>query len=110
MNPWFPEQYAWIFGTAIGMGGGIFGMLLGTFGPAGKAKGLVFGYYWVLLLTSAAMLVACAVAWLTGQPYGVWYGLGLAGLIGTLVLGLNYKTVTNVYRRAEERKLAAQNL
>jgi hypothetical protein len=110
MNPWFPEHYSWIFGTTIGVGGGIFGMLLGTLGPQGKAKSLVFGIYWLLLITSAVLLVAGLIAWFAGQPYGVWYGLGLGGLIGTLVLGLNYKTMTNVYRRAEERKLTAQNL
>jgi hypothetical protein len=110
MTPWFPEHYAWVFGTAIGVCGGIFGALVGVLGPQGKAKGLVLGFYWTVLAVSLVMLVAGIGALLTGQPYGIWYGLGLAGLIGTLVLGLNYPTIRNVYLRAEERKLLARDL
>jgi len=110
MNPWFPENYGWIFGAGLGVCGGIFGAAIGLLGPAGRAKGIVFGMFWVFLILSIVMLAAGCIAWANGQPYGVWYGLGLAGLIGTLVFGLNYPALRNVYRRAEERKLTAQNL
>ncbi len=109
-TPWFSEMYAWIPGTCVGVLAGIFGALVGSLAPAGKAKFFVFGFYWLLLGASAIMLVAGIIALVIGQPYGVWYGLGLGGLIGTLVLGCNYFTMANVYRRAEQRKLDAQNL
>lgn len=109
-EPWFPPQYAWILGAGVGVMGGVLGTLMGVCGPAGKAKSLVFGLYWGSLLISVACLLTGIAALIAGQPYGVWYGLTLAGFIGSLVLGLNYFTLVNVYRQAEQRKMAAQNL
>lgn len=109
-EPWFPEQYAWIFGASIGVLGGLVGTLGGMMAPSGKAKMLVFGIYWFALIVSVTCLVAGLSALIAGQPYGVWYGLTLAGLIGSIVFGINYFTLVNVYREAEARKMAAQNL
>jgi len=108
--PWFPEQYAWIFGASIGVMGGVVGTLGGCLAPFGKAKMLVFGLYWVALIASIVSLIAGITALVSGQPYGVWYGLTLAGFIGSLVFGINYFVLVNAYRQAEARKMAAQNL
>ncbi len=108
--PWFPEQYAWVFGVAIGVFGGITGTLVGCLAPFGKAKKLVFAIYWFAVVASLISLIAGIIALISGQPYGIWYGLTLAGFIGSLVFGLNYFTVVNAYRQAEARKMAAQNL
>lgn len=110
IEPWFPPQYAWIFGAGVGVMGGVLGTMMGVCGPAGKAKPLVFALYWGSLLISVACLLTGIAALIAGQPYGVWYGLTLAGFIGSMVLGLNYFTLVNVYRQAEQRKMAAQNL
>jgi hypothetical protein len=45
-----------------------------------------------------------------GQPYGVWYGLGLAGLIGVIVIGANLPVMFMAYRGAERRRVEAQDL
>jgi hypothetical protein len=45
-----------------------------------------------------------------GQPYGVWYGLGLPGLIGPLVLGPLWFIMRVRYREAETQRLAAKDL
>lgn len=108
--PWFPEHYAWIFGASIGVLGGVVGTLGGCLAPFGKAKTLVFGVYWVALIASVACLIAGLSALISGQPYGIWYGMTLAGLIGSTVFGINYFTLNNAYRLAEVRKMAAQNL
>jgi multidrug transporter EmrE-like cation transporter len=71
---------------------------------------MVLGLYWLFLGASFIMLAAALIGWLQGQPYAVWYGLGLAGLIGTLVLGANYYTLRVAYRQAEQRRLEAENL
>lgn len=109
-EPWFPEHYAWVFGTGIGVLAGIIGTMVGILAPMGKAKAIVFAIYWFGLIASAVCLIAGISAVLAGQPYGVWYGLLLAGFIGSLVLGANYFTMVYAYRRAEARKMAAQNL
>jgi hypothetical protein len=108
--PWFPEQYAWVFGASIGVLGGIVGTLVGCLAPYGKAKSLVFAVYWFALISSVTCLIAGLAALIAGQPYGIWYGLTLTGFIGSTVFGFNYLTLKGAYRQAEARKMAAQNL
>ncbi len=110
-EPWFdPNRYAWIPGTALGVFGGLWGALAGINAPRGKAKALVLGGWFALLGISAVLLVAGIAAYASGQPYGVWYGLGLAGLIGALVIGLNTPMILRRYREADARRLEAHNL
>ena len=71
---------------------------------------LVFAIYWFALIASVTCLVAGIAAIIAGQPYGIWYGLLLAGVIGSCVFGFNYFTLIYAYRAAEQRKMAAQNL
>ena len=79
-------------------------------GAARRARGFVLGCTWALLLGSAILLGLGVVALASGQPYGVWYGLGLPGLLGLVVIGANTFTVYWAYRAAEARKLAARDL
>jgi hypothetical protein len=109
-DPWFNENLSWIPGTALGVLGGLWGGMAGTLAPRGRARGLVLGGMWVFLIGSAVLLALGLIALLSGQPYGVWYGLGLAGAIGVLAIGANMPTVYRLYRAAEERKLAARDL
>jgi hypothetical protein len=110
-EPWFdPRFFAWIPGTALGVLGGLWGALAGTQAPRGRARGLVLGYGVCLLAASVLMLALGAVAWAGGQPYGVWYGFGLAGVIGTIVIGANLPNVRRAYRAAEERGMEAHDL
>jgi len=109
-EPWFSLQVAWIFGASVGVLGGIVGTLVGILAPRGKAKTFVYCLYWFALLLSAASLLGGIIALVSGQPYHVWYGMGLAGLIGVLVFGINYFTLNMAYRQAELRKLSAQHL
>lgn len=111
MEPWFdPNRYAWVFGTALGILGAILGPLAGTLAPRGKAKPLVMGLFAVSLLACAAMLIAGIVAFVQQQPYGIWYGLGLPGALGLLILGGLMPVVQLRYREAEQRRLSAQDL
>lgn len=110
-EPWFnPNYFAWIPGTLLGVLGGTWGGLAGMMAPRGKAKGLVLGLGFGLLAASALLLVVAVVAWAQGQPYGVWYGLGLPGIIGPVVLGANLPNIVRVYRMAEGRKMEARDL
>ena len=49
-------------------------------------------------------------ALIDGQPYGVWYGLGLPGALGLIVLGGLMPGVRRQYRQAEQRRLTATDL
>lgn len=109
--PWFdPNLFAWIPGTLLGVVGGTLGALAGTLAPRGKARAAVLGFHAAAIAGSFALLVCGLVALLTGQPYGIWYGFGLPGLLGLIIFGSLYPVVRQRYREAEARKLGAADL
>jgi hypothetical protein len=110
-EPWFdPNRYAWVFGTALGIVGGVLGSLAGSLAPRGKAKPLIMGLFVACIVACGLMLAAGVLAYLDGQPYGVWYGLGLPGVLGLLILGGLMPVVQRRYREAEQRRLSARDL
>jgi hypothetical protein len=111
IEPWFdPIRYAWIPGTLIGLIGGTLGPFSGYCASKGKWKGLVMGLYYTVVGFCALLLVSGAVAWISGQPYGIWYGLGMAGVIGMLVFGSLVPVMHRVYRESELRQSQARDL
>ena len=89
MVPWFePTAWGWLPGAALGILGGVVGTLIGLLAPRGKARALVLGVTALAVLLSAAALAAGAVARLAGQPFGIWYGFALPGMLGLLVFSI----------------------
>jgi hypothetical protein len=110
-DPWFdPNLFAWIPGTLLGVAGGVWGGLAGWLAPRGRAKRLILGGMAVLLAYSAICLLLGVAALACSQPYGIWYGFGLAGLIGLTAIGFNVIPVRRYYRAAERREMAARDL
>jgi peptidoglycan/LPS O-acetylase OafA/YrhL len=110
-DPWFdPNAFAWIPGTSLGVLGGTWGSLMGCLAPQGKGKSIVVGTGIALFLLSIAFLVLAIVAVTTGQPYGIWYGLLLPGLLGTFLIPSLLFVVRIRYREAELRKMSAMHL
>ena len=108
---WFdPATYAWIPGTALGLLGGLEGTLAGLLAPRGKAKPLVLGIHIGCLIACAGLLLAGIVAKVEQQPYGVWYALGLPGLLGVFILGSLSPVLVRQYRAAEMRRSLGQDL
>ena len=96
----------WWSGRVAGVLGGVMGVVLGGLGAAiGVLSSKGIGRRFALAATRAmtavgvASLVLCAVAVLKGQPYAVYYPLGLVGVLCTVLpLGL-----TRVLRRRYEQ-------
>jgi hypothetical protein len=110
-EPWFdPNLYSWIPGTLLGVAGGTLGGVAGALAPRGKARSLVLGLFAAAALVSFALLVTGLVALLVGQPYGVWYGLGLPGLIGSVLFVTLFPVLRARYREAETRRIHAADL
>jgi hypothetical protein len=57
-EPWFdPKLYAWIPGTMLGIAGGLLGGLGGWLAPRGRARRIVLGIYWLIIIMSAGLLM-----------------------------------------------------
>jgi peptidoglycan/LPS O-acetylase OafA/YrhL len=110
-EPWFDgNMWGWLPGTAFGVLGGLWGSLTGILAHRGKGQGIVRGGYFLLLAAGTTMLVAGIYAAATGQPYGVWYSLMLPGVLTVLVIFPLGFVARSAARRAEERKMRAQEL
>jgi hypothetical protein len=110
-DPWFdPNHYAWMPGTLFGAAAGILAVLVAWFAVQGKARAAMIRSWIALWIAAMALLVAGLIGLRSGQPYGVWYGLLLPGIVGTLVLGGNLLVILKRYREVEQRRLAAKDL
>jgi MFS family permease len=111
VNPWFnPIMYAWIPGTALGIVGGLYGAIVGMLAPRGKAKKLILGLHFSLIFASAVLLILGIAAYFLGQPYGIWYGFILPGIIGIVVIGALTPVIFNRYQEAELRKTISKDI
>ncbi len=111
-EPWIssPGMVGGILGSIIGILGGIIGTLAGGFVPRGKAKKLTLGVNTFAFVLSFVSLVVGIIAYLSGQPYGVWYGFGLCGLLGTSGFGSGFWVILKRARDAELRKSMSEDL
>jgi multidrug transporter EmrE-like cation transporter len=110
-EPWYDANaWGWLLGTVYGCLAGLWGALAGTLAPQGKARLLIMGLGWLFIVSAAIFLAAAVTALCTGQPYGVWYGLGLPGLLGVVLYGALLPVARFRYRQAEERRMQAEDL
>ena len=110
-DPWFnPAMYSWIPGTFYGTLLGMTGALAGTLAPKGKAKKLVFGLIYFFLIIAIIFLILGITAYFMGQPYGIWYGFLLPGILGVVIIPVNLPVLHTRYREFENRKMDSQDL
>ena len=110
-EPWFdPMIWSWVPGTVFGSSVGILGGICGSLAAVGKAKSFVMGIWYLFLVIAILMLVAALVAFFSDQPYGIWFGLGLPGIMGTIIMAALTPVLLMRYREAERRSMAAQDL
>lgn len=109
-DPWFPSWAGGLIGGGVGLLCGIYGSLVGFCAPRGIARGLVISFHFGCLALGVAILIAAIVAFTIGQPYGVWYSLGLSGFIMTILMSVFTRMLFLQYRAAETRVMAAKNL
>lgn len=109
--PWFnPTEYSWIPGVAYGAVAATMSGLVSWLAVHGRARNAVLRAWAGLWMAGVILLVVGFVALFEGQPWGIWYAFLLTGAIGTFVVGANYFTLKNAYRRIEERKVALHDL
>ena len=111
-EPWISDMgmVDGIMGLLGGVLGGVVGTLASVFIPKGKAKKLVLGVDIFACTLSGILLAVGVIAYLSGQPYDVWYGFGLCGLIGTPLFGMLFFVFRMEYRKAELRKTMSEDI
>ena len=111
-EPWISNMgmVGGILGSIGGILGGVVGTLASVFIPKGKAKKLVLGVDIFAFILSGILLTVGIIAYLSGQPYNIWYGFGLCGLIGTPLYGMLFFVFRMEYRKAELRKSMSEDL
>lgn len=111
---WWDERSAGLIGGWLGGGvgilGGVFGSLVGYCATRGKARSAVLSVQLAAIGLGLSLMLAALVALMLGQPFHVWFPLGLPGLITALVMAPLYPVVKARYQEAEQRKLAAAEL
>lgn len=115
VEPWI--EPAWKFGAYFGAGIGAFvGVMGGVLGSAsffvarGQGKRWILGGYFAMAALGVTLLAVGVYAFFAGQPYAIYYPLGMAGLTTTLVFGLLAPVIAARYREAEQRKIDAAGL
>jgi len=114
-EPWFEPNHfgAWYGALVGGVGGGLggtLGALAGMLVPRGIGRPWILGTMYVLVAAGVAQLLFGIYAWICGQPWGIWYGPVLGGIIFTAVIGGLVPVARHGYRLAEERRLEAEGL
>ena len=110
-HQWFdPNLYAWIPGTLVGVVGGLLGGIVGVLASRGRYRLMVLQLWNAFTVASLCLLVAGIYALIDHQPWGVWYGLGFPGFMGTVLFGALRFVVVRAYRQVEERSILAQDL
>jgi hypothetical protein len=86
----------------------VWGALAGTLAPRGKGRAVVLGLGWLFVVVGVSQLVFGLYALAAGQPYGIWYGPCLVGVIIPLVVGGLLPVVRRRYAEAEGRRMQAE--
>ena len=109
-----PGEHAWWSDRTAGWAGGTAGALLGCLATLigwlvkqGKARTFVVIATWTVIALGAIAFVACLIAVGQRQPYGVWYPLGLLGLLCSTIFSIRLRQYRRSFREFELRKMSS---
>lgn len=102
---WWSGRTAGIFGAVFGCIIGLMGALIGLFTSKGQARYFVMGSMSVMLGIGIVCLLITCIALIKSQPYVVYYPLGLAGMLCTVLSIFLRGSVKKRYQQIELRKM-----
>lgn len=113
--PWFdPVTFGAWFGAIVGGGGGalcgIWGALCGILSPRGKGRKVILGGMFMFVIIGLILSGVGLFALLSGQPYGIWYPILMAGLMFAIIPGVLIPVIRKNYQEAENRRIAAESI
>ena len=110
-DAWFnPGLFAGILGAAFGCTAGLWGCLADRMSARGKGRRFILGWGWSMFGCSVLSLILAAIAYAVGQPYGIWYGLGLVGVLGCIILPVRIIPIRRAYAESESRRMQVEDL
>jgi hypothetical protein len=106
-----------VLGPSAGFADLVVGAVIGSFfllccggfrmaGRRGWARRPLHVAYWLVLLYAVELVVVSALLLANG---GLWYALGVAGLVGAAALAVSGPGLWRFYDEAEARRLSAQD-
>jgi hypothetical protein len=104
---WWSDRTGGLIGGILGAILGCIGGLIGILAGMGKARRLVLGLMGATCVFGLVSLAIGLVALLLHQPYGVSYPLVLVGVLCTVIMGTQLRTVRRRYERLELRRMTA---
>jgi hypothetical protein len=110
MTSIYSVGYSWIPGVAYAVLAFLVAGFVAYFAPKGRARRPIIRAWLTLWGLAVGLLIAGMIAQAKGQPWAIWYGLELPGVVGTIVVGLNTFVILNRYKQVEQRKLTAKDL
>lgn len=106
-SAWWTGRYAGMLGAIGGSALGILGAVVGWLGSAGRAKGFVLNTLQGIAWVGIGVLLLGGVAFLGGQPYGVYYPLVLLGGISATLGIFLPRSLSKRYEDLELRRMQA---
>ncbi len=110
-DAWFnPGLFGGVLGAAFGCTAGLWGWAAARLSARGKARRFILGWGWSMFGCSCLCLVLAAIAFAVGQPYGIWYVLGLVGVLGCIIFPLRIIPIRRTYAESESRRMQVEDL
>ena len=110
-EPWISQGIlGGLIGGIFGILGGLVGTLGGVFVPRGKAKKLTLGVNTFAVALGFALFIFGIVAYLFGQPRGIWLSSVFFGLDCAACFSFAFWVILKRARDAELRKLMSEDL
>lgn len=110
-EPWIsPGILGGLIGGVFGILGGLVGTLAGVFVLRGKAKKLTLGVNSFAVTLGFILFVFGIVAFLFGQPRGVWLSSVFFGLECAALFSFGFWVILKRARDAELRKTMSEDL
>jgi hypothetical protein len=104
---WWGDRTAGWIGGISGSIAGLTGAFIGLLAAMGKGRRIVSMVMWLSIAMGVILTVFGIVALTMRQPFAVWYGPLLVGVILATVLGFNLRTIRRRYDDLELRRMAA---
>ena len=109
VKSWWSDRFAGYAGGILGGAMGLEGGLIGMLGSRGRYPRLTFSLMLATVVVGVVMLIAGVVAVCLHQPYGVYYPLLLSGFLSAVVYGSLILAFRRIRQQIELRKIHAMD-